>query len=54
MQKVKLRIIEKYIDDCQLEEILTVLLLPNTLTGNENHQFLIEPQQKGEKYATRK
>lgn len=54
MQKVKLRIIEKHIDDCQLEEILAVLLLPNTLAGNENNQFLIEPQQKGEKYATRK
>lgn len=54
MRKTKLRISEKHIDDCQLEEILTLLLLPNTLVGNENNQFLIEPQQKGEKYATRK
>ena len=51
MQKTKLRIIEKHIDDCQFREILTMLLLPNTLSGNENNQFLIEPQQKGEKYA---
>ena len=51
MQKTKLRIIEKHIDDCQLREILTMLLLPNTLSGNENNQFLIEPQQKGKKYA---
>lgn len=54
MQKVKLRIIKKHIEECQLEEILTVLLLPNTLTGDEDHPFLIEPQQKGVKYAVRK
>ncbi len=54
MRKTKLRIIEKHIEDYQLREILTILLLPNTLSGNENHQFLIEPQQKGEKYAIRK
>lgn len=54
MQKAKLRIIEKHIEDCQLREILTMLLLPNRLSGNENNQFLIEPQQKGEKYAIRK
>jgi hypothetical protein len=54
MQKAKLRIIEKHIENCQLREILIMLLLPNSLSGNENHQFLIEPQQKGERYATRK
>lgn len=54
MQKPKLRIIEKYIAECQLEEILTAFLLPNTLICNENYQFLIKPQQKGENYAARK
>ena len=39
MQKAKLRIIEKHIEDCQLREILTMLLLPNRLSGNKITSF---------------
>ena len=52
MRKPKLRVVEKYIDGDQLTEILIALLLPNTLVGNESHEFLIEPQQKGEKHES--